>query len=113
MSEIAYAESITNLPMIDIPLPGVRGWLSQGPDHQIVFFDIEPIGEIPPHSHGEQSGIVIEGQMELTIAGEMRRYGPGDAYHIPAGAVHSASFLTHVRVMDFFADVARYQVKQA
>lgn len=46
MSEIAYAESITKLPMIDIPLPGVRGWLSQGADHQIVFFDIEPIGGI-------------------------------------------------------------------
>ncbi len=113
MSEIPYAESITNLPMIDIPLPGVRGWLSQGPDHQIVFFDIEPIGEIPPHSHGEQWGMVIEGQMGLTIAGQTRRYGPGDAYHIPAGAVHSAKFLTRVRAMDFFADVDRYQPKPA
>ena len=113
MSETPYAESITNLPMIDIPLPGVRGWLSQGADHQIVFFDIEPIGVIPPHSHGEQWGMVIEGQMDLTIGGETRRYGPGDSYHIPAGVVHSAKFLTRVRVMDFFADVARYKPKPA
>lgn len=104
-----YPRSITQLPRADIPIEGVRGWLSQSDDHQVVFFDIEPVGRIPPHSHGEQWGIVVEGEMELTIGDDTRRYGPGDSYHIPAGVVHSATFLTRVRAIDFFADRDRYE----
>jgi quercetin dioxygenase-like cupin family protein len=100
---------ITNLPRADIPIEGVRAWISQGSDHQVVFLDIEPIGAIPPHSHGEQWGIVVEGEMELTIGGETRRYGPGDSYHVPAGVEHSARFLSHFRAIDVFADRRRYK----
>ena len=103
-----YPELITALPAIDVPFPGVRGWLSQGPDHQVVFFDIDAIGEVSPHSHGEQWGVVLEGEMELTVGGETRRHGPGASYHIPAGAVHSARFLSRVRAIDVFADRQRY-----
>lgn len=111
MQTTPFPEFIRQLPEIDVPLTGVRGWLSQGPDHQTVFFEIEPIGEIPPHSHGAQWGIVVEGEMELTIADNPRRCGPGDSYHIPAGVVHSAKFLTRVRAIDVFADVDRYRPK--
>ena len=111
MTHADFSESIRNLPEADIPVEGVRAWLSQGPNHQIAFFEIEPIGSIPPHHHGEQWGIVVEGEMMLTISGDTRRYGPGDSYHIPAGAVHSAELLTRVRAIDFFADVDRYAVR--
>jgi quercetin dioxygenase-like cupin family protein len=104
-----YPELITRLPRIAAPLAGVQGWLSQGPDHQIVFFEIDPIGAIPPHSHGEQWGIVVEGEMELTVDGVTRRYGPGDTYHIPAGTTHSARFLSHFRAIDVFTDRDRYR----
>ena len=109
MASAGYPEFITKLPRIDIPLEGVRGWLSQAADHQVVFFDIDPIGAIPPHSHGEQWGLVVEGELELTIDGQTKRYGPGDSYHIPAGVVHGAKFLSHVRAIDVFADVDRYR----
>ena len=111
MSTDAFPEMITRLPQANIPLEGVRGWISQAPDHQVVFLDIDPIGEVPQHSHGEQWGIVIEGEMELTIGGETRRCGPGDSYHIPAGVAHGATFLSHVRASDVFADADRYQAK--
>ena len=112
MSETAeYAELITSLPEIDIPVPGIRAWLSQGPDHQVAFFDIDTEEEIPLHHHGEQWGIVVEGQMELTIADETRRYCAGDSYHIPAGTEHRARFLTHFRAIDVFADAHRYAAK--
>ena len=107
MTTAAFPDSIHSLPEADIPFPGVRGWLSQAAGSQIVFFEIEPIGEVSPHSHGEQWGMVVEGEMELTIGGEAHRYGPGDSYHIPAGTVHSARFLSHARVVDVFADVDR------
>jgi quercetin dioxygenase-like cupin family protein len=63
------------------------------------------------HTHGEQWGIVVEGEMELTIGGQTRRCGPGDSYHIPAGVEHGAKFLTHFRAIDVFADVDRYKAK--
>ncbi len=112
MTTDGYPAFITGWPEADIPLEGVRGWISQAADHQIAFFDIDPIGGIPPHSHGEQWGIVVEGEMELTIGDETKRYGPGDSYHIPAGVVHSAKFLTHFRAIDVFADVDRYTARQ-
>lgn len=112
MAVAGYPAMITGLPEVDIPMEGVRGWLSQAADHQIVFFEIEPIGEIPPHSHGEQWGTVVEGEMELTIGGQAKRYGAGDSYHIPAGVVHGARFLTHFRAIDVFADVDRYKPKR-
>ena len=104
MAETSYPEMITRLPRADLPFEGVRGWVSQAPDHQVVFFDIEPVGEVPPHSHGAQWGIVVEGEMELTIGGETRRYGPGDSYYIPEGVEHGARFFTRVRAIDVFAD---------
>ena len=111
MHDAPFSEMITGLPDVDMPVPGVRGRLSQGKDHQIVFFEIEPIGVIPLHSHGAQWGIVVEGEMELTIGGETRRYGPGDSYAIPAGVEHGARFLTRVRAIDVFADADRYKPK--
>ena len=105
---VPYSKLIMGLPQIDVSMPGVRGWLSQGSDHQVVFFDIDPIGAIEPHTHGEQWGVVIEGEMELTIGGDTKRLGPGDSYHIPAGVEHSARFLSHFRAIDVFADQDRY-----
>ncbi|MCK4835572.1 MAG: cupin domain-containing protein [Candidatus Aminicenantes bacterium] len=112
MIECSFPEMITNLPEADIPFKGVRGWISQGPDNQVIFMDIEPIGDVAPHSHGEQWGIVVEGEMELTIGDETKIYKPGDSYHILAGVEHSAKFLTHFRVIDVFADKNRYRPKK-
>ena len=80
MSDNDWPELITNLPEADIPFDGVRGWLLQGPNHQQIFFDIQPIGEVPPHSHGAQWGIMVDGEMKLTIGGETRHIKTGDSY---------------------------------
>ncbi len=111
MKTDAYPAVITHLPEADVPFDGIRGWLSQGEEHQILFLDIDAGSEVPAHSHGEQWGIVVEGEMELTIAGEARRYHVGESYHIPAGTVHQARFLTHFRAIDVFADADRYTAK--
>jgi quercetin dioxygenase-like cupin family protein len=106
-----YPEMIRKLPEIDISLEGVRGWLLQSEKHQTVFFDLEPVGEVPPHSHCAQWGLVVEGRMKLTIGGEMKIYEKGDWYYIPAGVVHSATFLTRVQAIDVFDDAERYKPK--
>ena len=112
MGSAPFPRFVTDLPEADIPFPGVRGRISQAPNHQIIFLDIDPIGEVAPHRHGEQWGIVVEGEMDLTIAGVRKRYRAGDSYHIPANVEHAATFVTHVRVIDVFADVDRYRPKK-
>jgi quercetin dioxygenase-like cupin family protein len=74
-----------------------------------MFFDIEPVGVVPPHSHCAQWGMVIDGEMKLTIGDETKVYRKGDWYYIPAGIVHSATFLTRVFVIDVFDDPERYK----
>jgi quercetin dioxygenase-like cupin family protein len=106
-----YPEMIRNLPEIDIPITGIRGWLLQGGDRQVVFFDIEPIGEMPPHTHCAQWGFMLAGEMALTIGGQTRTYRKGDWYFIPKGTVHSANFLSRVNVIDVFDAPDRYGIK--
>jgi len=113
MADDGYPHLITQLPRADLGLRGVRAWISQAADHQVVFFDIDPIGEIPPHSHGEQWGIVVQGEMELTVDRRTRRCRAGETYHIPANAVHKARFLSHFRGIDVFADRDRYRLKSS
>ena len=111
MWKLSYPEMIEQLPAVELPLEGVRGRLLQGAAQQVVFFEIEPIGAIPLHSHGAQWGIVVEGKMDLTIGAETRSYGPGDSYYIPAGVEHGATFKTHFKAIDVFDEPDRYRAK--
>lgn len=109
--ETPYPGMIRNLPEIDVSLDGVRGWLLQGTDTQMVFFDIASTAKVPPHSHCGQWGLVVEGEMELTIGEETKVYRKGDRYYIPEGVTHGATFLTRAFVIDVFDDPGRYKIK--
>ena len=111
MTDFNFPEMILGLPEADIPFKGVRGWISQGPDHQIVFMDIEPIGEVAEHSHGEQWGVVLEGEMDLKIGGVVHNYRKGDSYYIGKNVLHGAVFKKRTFVMDMFRQVDRYKAK--
>ena len=106
-----YPGMIRDMAEVDIQIKGIRGWLLQGDDKQVVFFDIQPIGEIPPHSHCAQWGIMLEGEMSLTIDGKTKIYRKGDWYYIPEGVVHSANFSSRVNAIDVFDAPDRYGIK--
>jgi quercetin dioxygenase-like cupin family protein len=106
-----YPDLIRGLPEADIPFKGVRGWLLQSDKTQLVFMDIEPIGDVPPHSHCAQWGLMVEGEMELTIGDETKTYRKGDWYYIPAGVTHGATFKRRVQVIDMFDAPDRYKAK--
>jgi len=109
--ESPYPPIISDLPLADIPMAGVRGWLLQGDPLQAVFFELPAGSIVPEHAHGAQWGIVIDGELELTIAGERRTYRKGDTYDIPDGAAHSAWCEGGALVLDLFADPRRYVAK--
>ena len=106
-----FPEIITDLPQANIAFPGITGWISQASEHQVVFMEIEPIGEVAPHSHAAQWGIVVEGEMQLTIDGVTKTFRNGDHYYIPEGIVHSAIFKKKTWVIDLFNEKNRYSVK--
>ncbi len=107
-----FPDLITNLPKADIPFTGVRGWILQSEDKQIVFMDIAPIGKVDEHSHSAQFGVMLDGEMSLTIGGETKRYKKGDTYFIPDKVPHSAVFHSQVKVMDMFNEKERYKIKR-
>ncbi len=108
-----FPEMIRGLPEIAIPIAGIRGWLLQGGQTQAVFLDIAAEAEVPRHAHCAQWGVVVTGEMTLTIGDETRTYRAGDWYYIPAGVDHGATFPTRVNAIDVFDDGSRYQPKPA
>jgi quercetin dioxygenase-like cupin family protein len=107
-----YASVITDFPEADTQFKGIKAWILQGENHQLVFFQMEADTRVPEHSHDyAQWGMVIEGEMELTIKGKTRSCKKGDEYLIPAKAKHKAHFLKKSRVMDLFSERTRYRTK--
>lgn len=106
-----FPEFITNLPQADLPVEGAGAWLVQSEKGQVMFLIAEQQLQIPAHSHGDQWGIVIEGQMELTIGEKTETYRQGDSYFIPGGTMHKAILYKGFRALDYFADKDRYKTK--
>ncbi len=110
MTEI-FPEPIRNLPKADIPLPGIRAYLSQAANHQIIFMEFSQEVELPEHSHAAQIGFVLEGRIDLNIGGAPGTYAKGDRYYIPAGVKHSGKIYAGYADITFFDEPGRYQAK--
>ena len=53
--------------------------------------EIDANSEVPKHTHPhEQAGILIEGELEMGIGGEVKVLKPGDMYIIPGEVEHYA-----------------------
>ncbi len=109
--KVLFPEMLQKLPDVDMNLPGVKGKLFQGQGMQAVFITAENTGEIPPHHHQAQWGVILEGEAELTINGQAKIYRRGDSYTIPAGAVHSIRILSPMKALDVFDEAERYKPK--
>lgn len=49
--------------------------------------EVAPNAVMPKHSHsGEKSGVVMQGSLDLTIAGETKTVSQGDVFLVPGGA---------------------------
>jgi len=111
MSRAEFPDFIKNLPEADVSVKGLDVRLLQGPHRQIVFISADEKVAVPEHSHGGQWGIVVDGRMDLTIAGKTAAFKAGDSFFIPSGVLHSAVLYAGFREIDVFEDAARYRVK--
>jgi quercetin dioxygenase-like cupin family protein len=110
MSKI-FPEPIENLPEADVPLEGVKAYLSQSKNHQIIFMEFSKDIEVSEHSHESQWGIVLEGTIDLAIGGVQKTYSRGDRYFIPKGIPHAATIHAGYADITFFNQKDRYQAK--
>ncbi len=108
-----YPPPITALPEVDgLPSEDIAAYLLQGTDSQAVFFDLPAGTGVPPHSHCAQWGVVLDGEIELTIGEETKLMKKGDSYFIPEGVLHSATTANGCRALDVFFESDRYRPKQ-
>jgi quercetin dioxygenase-like cupin family protein len=110
MSDI-FPEPIRNLPEADIPVSGVKAYLSQSENHQIIFMEFTKDVQLPEHSHESQWAVVLAGKLDLTIDGVENTYTKGERYFIPEGIKHSAKIYAGYADMTFFNQPDRYKIK--
>ena len=76
-----FPQPILNLPEADLPFKGATAYLSQGKNHQVLFMKFDEDVELPAHSHNAQWGVVLEGQIELTINGIENLFTKGEIFY--------------------------------
>ena len=108
---ILFPDAITNLPEADVPLEGVKAYLSQAEGHQIIFMEFSRDVEVAEHSHESQWAVVLAGRIDITIGGELQRLKRGDQYYIPKGVKHSAKVYAAYADVTFFNQADRYRRK--
>lgn len=71
------------------PAPGIEVRPVIGESLMTCWIAMEPGAVVVEHSHvNEQLGVVIEGSVTITAAGETREMLTGDAYVVPPNVVH-------------------------
>lgn len=106
-----FPEPILNLPKADIPIKGIKAYLSQAENHQIIFMEFSEDVDLPEHAHESQWGIVLEGKIELVIDGVNYTYAKGDRYFIPKGVKHSGKIFAGYADITYFNQKDRYGTK--
>ncbi len=85
---------------------GFKGRFIHTENNTLAFWDAEKGAVFPAHSHmHEQTMMVLEGQFELTIAGETTIFGNGIVAVIPPNTIHSGVALTDCKLFDIFSPV--------
>ena len=98
---------MTFLNLGDIPereiVPGYKAKFVHTDGMTLAFWEVEAGAALPEHSHPhEQIANVLEGEFELTVAGESRVLTPGQVAVIPGNIPHSGRAITNCRLLDAF-----------
>jgi quercetin dioxygenase-like cupin family protein len=82
------------------PREGWKGSFFHSPNMTFAYYSVEAGAWIHEHSHSnDEVWNVVDGQLEITIAGETQVVGPGCAAVVPPDTVHSVKALTAARAI--------------
>ena len=86
--------------------PGVDIFTTAGERMMLSFVEFEPHAVVEMHSHPhEQIVNVLEGTLELIVAGTPHVLNAGDVFVIPGGVPHACVAHAPTRVLDVFSPV--------
>lgn len=93
---------IKNLPAFDGPFDAYQ----LDADHCKVLFASYPAGTaIDPHTHPTKNcGVIIHGELILTVDSKETRYGPGEWYQLSPQQLHAARFEKATSEIEFWFD---------
>ncbi|MCZ4695754.1 cupin domain-containing protein [Ancylomarina euxinus] len=111
MTKKLFPEIIEKHPNADIPIAGLVSKLIQAGNQQFVFMEFDEDIEVADHFHNAQWGVVLEGEMVLSIDGIPRTLSKGDTYYIEKDVVHSAKIKKGYKDLTLFDQVDRYKIK--
>jgi len=91
---------------VNEPVPGYKAVFVHSENMTVAFWEAEEGAVMPEHAHPhEQVASVVEGQFELTVAGEPRVLDNGTVAIIPPNTPHSGKAITRCRLIDAFHPV--------
>ena len=94
---------LSTLPVRE-PVPGFRGRFVHTPTTTLAYWDIAANVSLPEHQHPHEQVVnVLEGELELVVAGVPHRLTANKVYTIPGDTPHSARAVTPCRVLDVFS----------
>ena len=71
--------------------PGARTKTIWGEQMLLSLVEVDANALVPLHTHPhEQGGIIVEGELEMGVDGEVKLLKPGDMYIIPGNVEHYA-----------------------
>jgi quercetin dioxygenase-like cupin family protein len=97
-----YFHDLDEIPEREI-VPGYRARFIHVEKMTLAYWEADAGSVLPAHSHPhEQIANVLEGEFELTVAGETRILVPGQVAVIPGNVSHSGRAVTNCRLFDAF-----------
>lgn len=94
---------LASLPVRQL-FPGFTARLVHTPLVTQSFVECEAGASFPEHQHPhEQTVIVLEGELELSVGGATHRLTPGTVYAIPGNTLHAGKAVVASRVLDVFS----------
>jgi len=93
---------LDNQPLREI-FPGFEVHFVHSANLTFAHWKIKAGAHLPKHAHPHEQVVnMIDGEFELTIAGETRRLGPASVAIIPSNTPHSGRAITDCRIIDAF-----------
>ncbi len=101
-----HFSSLVSGAALESPLKGVAIRSVHLERTMMTRMEFEAGCEIPEHAHEhEQITLILDGEMEITVAGETRLLSQGEAVAVPSNVLHSARFPTATVAVDAWSPV--------